>query len=593
MTQIFDLEEKRIYEIQAGKEGENKITCPKCSYSRKNKRDRCLQWNEAKGIGQCYHCGTAFIKYDPFRNKHPEKNYAVPEWKNNTSLTDKAVSYFTGRMISQSTLNKMKVYSDKEWMPQYQGEVPVICFPYFRNGQLVNIKYRGPQKSFKMVSNAELVFFNLDCLKEAHNVIIVEGEIDALSFIEVGYENVISVPNGAAGRDMQYLDNCIEALLSLETIYIATDQDEPGISLRYELLRRLDRDKCRIVDFRDCKDANEMLCRHGGLALKACIESAIELPIPGIFELRSHYDEIRLLFENGLQKGSGIGIPEVDEGLNWKTGQLVVWTGLTSHGKSEMLNFFTVKWNVYNGWKCAFFSPENMPYQRHLYPKLASVILGCEFKKGSISDQEFEDCFDYIDDNFKFIDAGDDYTVETVMNAAKMMVKRYGIKVLVIDPYNCFEHRQRKGESETIYIGRFLDELVRFAKKYDVLVNLVAHPPKLAKLNGKREKPDLYDINGSANFANKADIGITVYRRYPENGDMPGTELIKRKIRFKEQGTVGSVDMFYNLRNGRYDTVSDITLKDNSNWLSAKKTCADTKAIKPNMAFEDNDDCPF
>jgi twinkle protein len=551
-------------------------------------------------VGQCYHCATAFVKYDPLRNKHTEKQYVVPVWKNRTNLSDKAVKWFGGRMISQATLREMRVYTDQEFMPQHGKEVEVICMPYFRNGDLVNIKFRGPGKSFKMVSNAELVFYNLDAIPGAKELIIVEGEIDALSYIEAGYKNVISVPNGAGSREVSYLDNCIDALARVETFYIATDQDHAGIQLRHEIIRRLEPERCKIVDFQGAKDANELLCSKGGLALRSSIENAIEIPINGHFNLRSKYDEIRLLFENGLERGAGIGVPDIDHGLTWRPGQLAVWTGLTSHGKSEAVNFFATRMNIANGWKCAFFSPENMPYQRHLYPKLASLIVGKAFRHDDMSDREFEEVFDYIDDNFKFIDADDDYTVETVINAACMMVKRYGIKVLVIDPYNCFEHRRNKSESETEYIGRFLDSLTRFAKRYNVIIHLVAHPPKLAKLNGKREKPDLYDINGSANFANKADIGITIYRKLELDGSTTGTELIKRKIRFKEQGYLGEVVMKYNTRNGRYDVADDrnVLIPDVSNWLhpnTAVATNAEayTPATSGFAAYDNDDETPF
>lgn len=577
MTQIKDIRTQAVYDIDAPRAGENNLACPKCSSERRKKRARSLQWNAAKGVGQCYHCSAAFVEHKPFTAGRREKEYAVPQWKNRTDLSDHALSFFTGRMISQDTLRRMRIYSDTEWMPQFGAQVPVICFPFMRSGELVNVKYRGPQKSFKMVSGAELVFFNLDCVPTARELVITEGEMDALSFIEAGIENVVSVPNGAAAGELPYLDSCIDDLAHIETFYIAVDFDEPGIKLQQELIRRLGAERCRVVTYEGCKDANELLCLpEGAVRLRSALANAIQTPITDVLDLPACYNDIVAVFENGLNKGQEIGLEAVDRRIQWKTGQLAIWTGIPSHGKSEMLNFFAARWNLELGWKCAFFSPENMPYQRYLYPKLASVIAGKEFRRGFMPQDEFDQTFDYITDNFKFIDAGDDFSVETVVATARSLVKRYGIKVLVIDPYNCFEHRQQKGENETQYIGRFLDTLSRFARKYDVLVNLVAHPRKMERMDPRSscyQVPTLYDINGSANFYNKADIGITVYRHFGKTPDTPtGSDMVLNKIRFKEQGTAGEkVNLQYNFRNGRYEEPKgDIRLLDNSNWLRSR-----------------------
>ena len=106
-----------------------------------------------------------------------------------------------------------------------------------------------------------LYFYNADCLKKAEEIIIVEGEIDALTFIQAGYENTISVPNGAGNID--FLDTCIDLFADIKKIYIATDQDTRGINLKSELIRRLGPERCYVVSFKDCKDANEYLLKYG------------------------------------------------------------------------------------------------------------------------------------------------------------------------------------------------------------------------------------------------------------------------------------------------------------------------------------------
>jgi len=181
---------KIVYYFEPGNKNEERHLCPECSHTRKKKTDKCFAWDNKEKRGYCHNCTAAFFEFKP----HEVKEYVCPTWSNKTDLTDKAVKYFEGRMISQLTLNKMRVYSDIEFMPQYEKKVEVVCFPYFYNSKLINIKFRGPKKSFKLVSGAELIFWNIDCLAKYDEVIIVEGEIDALTFVQAGYENTMSVP---------------------------------------------------------------------------------------------------------------------------------------------------------------------------------------------------------------------------------------------------------------------------------------------------------------------------------------------------------------------------------------------------------------
>src|SRR5690606_4129586 len=101
----------------------------------------------------------------------------------------------------------MKIGEIKEWMPQTGKEMNCIVFPYFKGGELVNTKFRDAKKNFKLHSGAELIWWNYDALTRFEEVIIVEGEMDALSVIQAGFDNVISVPNGASTGKMEYFDS--------------------------------------------------------------------------------------------------------------------------------------------------------------------------------------------------------------------------------------------------------------------------------------------------------------------------------------------------------------------------------------------------
>ena len=317
---------KHVFDINFDTTRKAMYICPECSSNRKKSKSKDLEFYTDTQRAYCFHCNTTFFEYKPYET---EKQYVVPEWKNKTELTDKAVKYFEGRMISQKTLNACKVYSDIEWMPQFKKEIEVICFPFFRGDKLINTKFRGAKKSFKLVSGAELIWWNCNEIEENENIIICEGEIDGLTFVENGFKNVISVPNGA-NNNLEYLDNSIEAFESINKIYLATDTDTKGIELRDELIRRFGAEVCFNVNFKDCKDANEYFIKYGGFEFKMLLKEATPVPVKGNVEISSLYSEIVDLYENGLKEGSKISIEEIDKYCTWELGRLAVVTGIPS-----------------------------------------------------------------------------------------------------------------------------------------------------------------------------------------------------------------------------------------------------------------------
>lgn len=577
---------KRVHEISFDQSKKARYKCPECADGRKNKTAKDLEFYPDTKSAYCFHCTTTLYEYKPYESTHA---YTVPEWKNKTALTDKAVKYFEGRMISQKTLNEMQIYSDKEWMPQFQKEVEVFCFPYFRDKKLINIKYRGPKKSFKLVSNAELIWYNFDCIADNKEIIICEGEIDALTFIENGFKNVISVPNGAKGKS-EHIDNSIHCFDHVEKIILATDVDAPGIELKEELIRRFGAERCYSINFKGCKDANEYFGKYGGIELIESLKNIIPIPIDGNVEIPTFYNQIINLYKNGLQKGKTISVPNIDEFCSWELGRLCTVTGIPSSGKSEFVDFLICKLNLLYGWKAAYFTPENYPLELH-YSKIHEKFSGYNFDEKK-DKTDFQTIYEHIKDNFFYILNEKDLTVESILKCAKSYIKQKGIKILVIDPYNKLEHQLKHGENETQYVSRFLDILVNFARFNNILLFLVAHPTKMQ--NG--DVPTLYSISGSANFYNKTDYGFTVHRQRDDNGAMNNeVEVHWQKIKFKHLGKQGVSQLSYNINNGRFDPAG---CYDNTDWLETVHISNISSNIPINYDFEDDykpikDEVPF
>lgn len=557
-----------IYDIEIHKQGENQMPCPECSQQRRKQKARCFSFNAEKAAGYCLHCNTKFVEYKPFVT---EKKYTRPEWKNRTDLTDKAAKFFERRGITQEVCKSMKLYSDIEFMPQHNRNIDVICFPYFHNDELVNIKFRGPEKTFKLFKDAELILYNIDCIKSYDQIVIVEGEMDALAMMTAGIPNVVSVPNGA-GKNLSYLDGYID-LFDGKRIIIAVDNDTAGFELRQELIRRFGPENCSTVNWKTCKDANEYYLLFGRDAIAAEILNAIPVPIPDIVNFDDNYTAIYEMYLHGLQPGAKMN-DEMDAVVTWELGRLAVWTGIPSHGKSEVVDWLNVKLNITNGWKMAYFSPENYPVHYH-YAKIAEKLSGKKFSANHMTKNEFEAVYEYVKDNVYVIYPEVDYSIRSILEKARSLVKRQGISILTIDPYNRLENRRENGESETDYISRFLDELGNFGIKNNVLINLVAHPRKMDKdkSTGSFVVPDLYSINGSANFYNKCDYGCSVYRVRDLD---PHTEIHVLKVKFRHLGDGGMIKKKFNYNNGRYEPyLNDINQWDNASWLKSEPVAVD------------------
>lgn len=600
--------------------GKVKTYCPQCHETRRDRRDKSLSVDLDKGVWNCHYCGWGgtinqsefddspegkrrWMEQQPWYNPHRLRKqkpvYKKPERKPQGEVGAKALAWFEGRGISRDTLTACKVTEGMEWMPQKNGQANTVQFNYYLNGELINTKFRTGDKCFKLVSGAQLIPYNIDAIKGEKECIITEGEMDALSFYEVGFHNVVSVPNGA-NANLDYLDDFIEDYFDdKDVIYIASDTDTKGTELRDELLRRFGAERCRVLEYGEgCKDANEHLQKYGKDSLVQCVRSAPEIKLEGVFTVSDFEESLDALFENGLQRGVTIGHECFDRLCSFETKRLCIVTGIPGSGKSEFIDEIAERLNMRYGWRTAYFSPENAPLAYHA-SKLIEKFTGKKFNKQTLTYGEYKQVKQHIETNFFFISPKDDYRLDTILEKAKFLVRRKGIKALVIDPYNRLED-ESDGMNETKYISRQLDRMTNFAQQNDVLVILMAHPTKQPKgKDGVIEAPTLYDISGSANFYNKTDFGIVVHRNRVENT----VEVHVQKIKFRHLGEVGTALFKYNLNNGRYTpyTPNVEPVWDNANHIIEdikQKERDDAEAAHfdwddETMFQQPQEDCPF
>lgn len=546
--------DKKEYQIDLKRHsGEESAPCPACAIDRKKKNLKPFSWNHDKKQGHCQHCQLSF--YDKANTaivSNEKKEYILPV-KNLTKVSDKVLKWFKSRGISQATVMSFDITESIEYMPQIGKNSNCLNFNYFRNGSLVNIKYRDGAKNFKLVSGAELIFYNYDKAKDSKIVVICEGEMDCMSLHEAGVFAVVSVPDGAKTSDnakLEYLNNCYDILEDKICIVLAVDNDEAGVKFRDILADRLGRDRCRTVVYPDgCKDANDVLVNHGPDVLKKVIEDGQPFPLEGIdlvCDIRHYVDEI---YKNGYPKVEGIGFNGLDSKIRFSTGQLTVVTGIPGSGKSEFMDQIMVKLSEVHGWRHGVFSAENQPVQLHI-AKLMEKKAG-EYITGfcKMSVKTYEETLQFINEHFFFIKIIDEnLKVENILNRAKELITRYGIKFLIIDNWANLEHNY-SGETEHQYIGKSLIKLFNFCKAYNIHIVVVAHPTKIKKRqDGSYEVATLYDISGSSHWFNKVDNGISIYRDYQNNI----TTAHIMKVRHRYNGEVGSQDFQWSPIGGRY-----------------------------------------
>jgi len=525
------------YDLEAGK---TQGICPVCSHTRKpeNKKQKCASYDWERGLGTCHNCDNIFQLHTYQRKGSSDKVYIKPEQPETiTEVSTKVEEWFKSRGISKETLRALKVTEGSEFMPQTGKTENAIHFNYFVGNELVNVKYRDGRKNFKLYKGAEKVFYNINNIVGYEYCVIVEGEMDALSFYEAGVHNVVSVPNGATlnNNNLDYLDNCIDYFSDKEKVIIAVDSDEAGQMLQAELVRRLGAEICYIADFKDCKDANEYLLEYGKERLAECITGARPVPLENVTTFRDIEGEITDFVKNGFKKGYQIGIPNFDDIFSTYTGQFITVTGIPSSGKSDFVDQMVVGYNANYGWKTAFASPENAPTYLHAH-KLMRKVWQDMPHKDQIGSDKWNQVADHVNDNFFFIDM-DRYTLESVLRKGAELVKRKGIKCLIIDPFNKVRDVDAKTEDVNRYTMEYLTKIESFAKKYDVLVIVVAHPTKMYKdANGKIEEPTMYNIKGGGEWYDASYHGLLVHRDY-DNKTVKAKVL---KVKFQNLGENGA-----------------------------------------------------
>jgi hypothetical protein len=248
--------------------------------------------------------------------------------------------------------------------------------------------------------------------------------------------------------------------------------------------------------------------------------------------------------EKGEEPALSTGWHTVDEYYKVRKKEWTLVTGIPGAGKTVWLDNMCLNMAKKYGWKFAVFSAENVPHERHA--TALSKLLGIEGDGG----------LEFIAEHFAFLSPNEDaLTIEKILSLCDTLSTSRPFDGLIVDPWNELDSTKRGNLSETEHVSASLTKLRRYARTKNIHAWLVAHPTKLKKITvGGVEKdeypiPTPYDVSGSAHFRNKADNCLSLWWNYAAKDGI--TKLCVQKIRFRECGQMGQVELRY-MPDGKY-----------------------------------------
>lgn len=573
LKDLLIIEDITIKKIIPG--GRYETNCPKCSHRRPGKHDLVVKIDQTGQLAEwkCSNCLWAdkagrIELAEPKRVEPANKRDFTPVEAPKPGANPQSFDVFHELGITQKVLNKAKI--------TYDVKDNVFHIPYVESGELVNLANMTLEGLVSYQKGAKPTFYGIDDAKpipvisgndaeDVFHIVITDSELIKLALDSLDVANVISLPyRSSASKTEEPLQAITHAAAKLEQsqkVTLAIRSGKDGDQLKAELARRIGAAKCHVLQYPPaCDSLADVIRKLGGDIALDVLNCATPYPIQGIYEVIDFEETLLTYFDYGMASGVSTGWANVDALYTVMPGELTVVTGIPNHGKSEWLDALMINLAESQGYRFAIFSPEHSK-EEHVTKLIEKRV---HMPTSPTSEQRMSrDTFlagaSWVSHHFMFIVADDEDNLpklEWILDRARAMVLRYGIRGLILDPWNEIEHSRPQGVSETDYISQALSVIKRFARNHDVKVWIVAHPQKQYKdpKTGLHAPPSLYDISGSAHWANKPHNGIVVHRP-PGLGNV--TTIYTRKVKKKHVGKNGETNLIYDIPTGTYQVPSD------------------------------------
>ena len=391
-----------------------------------------------------------------------------------------------------------------------------VVFPYLRDGEFINAKHRNvaEKRDMRQESGAEPCLFGWHLVSpKARQVVICEGEIDAMTLRQFGFDALS--PNAGAGN-FQWLESDWDRLAQFSDIVIAFDADEAGQKGAQEAIRRLGNDRCRLAKFGAYKDANEALqSGEDGEFFWESIRAASSVDPEALKSFADYIGRVKsMLYPASGEVESGYPLEVGSRQCPWlrfRPGEVSVWTGINGHGKSLFLAQQSVQ-QASRGARVCIFSGEMLP--------AIQLARMCKLGAGvSKPTPAYLDAMGaWFAERMWVISQVGQMEIQALLEIFAYANRRYGCDVFVIDSLMMLADVPEDGSGALSAQARAIRLMVDFAKRYGVHIHLVAHPKK-----GRDEKelPGKMDVGGSGKLTDAADNVLSVWsaKHDPESDD--------------------------------------------------------------------------
>ena len=437
----------------------------------------------------------------PEREKPNFKRPAKPQCQ---SAKAGALDWLKGRGLTPETIAAFRIAE------QTRGDKTYAVFPYLRDGELVNVKYRNiaEKKDMRQEGGAEPCLFGWHLIDpKARTVAICEGEIDAMTLHQCGVP-ALSVNAGAGNH--QWMENDWDRLDRFSEILIFFDNDDAGKAGAQEIVRRLGLERCKLVTL-PAKDANDYLLQ--GADASDFWEATRNAKTMDPEELRQASDfinKVKSLFYPAHDDNRD-PVLRLDKELDWfefRPGELSVWTGYNGHGKSLMLSQVLLGLMA-QGERVTVFSGEMTP-ERQL-KRVVKQATGLDRPTMKYIDAVGE----WVTDKLWFFNVVGSAGIDRLLQVFLYANKRYGMRHFVIDSLMMTDVPEDGPGSMTAQ-KEAVRKLCDFARRNGCHLHLVAHPRKGAD---ETKGPGKLDVAGSSKITDGADNVFTVWSARRDEND--------------------------------------------------------------------------